>query len=204
MDMPGMGGMAMATTSATTNDNSTANSGGNNADSSYMMMPYLHVMPSDYLLFQPLLLVQAWQVGTACVSTFLLAMLFESLKMFRHLVVFRAEAKRVSSQKFTQIFAHGDTMVEVIETVDQTKKEVSVKIELPPYRHAISSTYHIIDSLLYFVQVVLSFLIMLIVMTYSVWLLLAVSVGMGVGYFVFGCVHQGIPIIGMPDGHHGV
>merc|ERR1712228_656784 len=45
---------------------------------------------------------------------------------------------------------------------------------------------HIIQTALQFLQVVLSYCLMLIFMTYNVWLGLAVSLGAAMGYFMFG------------------
>jgi len=45
---------------------------------------------------------------------------------------------------------------------------------------------HLLQTVLQFVQVVLSYCLMLIFMTYNVWLGLAVALGAAVGYFMFG------------------
>jgi copper transporter 1 len=43
-----------------------------------------------------------------------------------------------------------------------------------------------VQSLLFVVQVTISYCLMLIFMTYNVWLALSVALGAGVGYFIFG------------------
>lgn len=45
---------------------------------------------------------------------------------------------------------------------------------------------HIIQSLLHIVQMTLSYLLMLIAMTFNTYLLLAVVLGAGLGHFLFG------------------
>ncbi len=45
---------------------------------------------------------------------------------------------------------------------------------------------HIVQTLLHILQVIVSYCLMLVFMTYNVWLCLAVALGAGVGYFVFG------------------
>ncbi|XP_064639067.1 uncharacterized protein LOC135494737 [Lineus longissimus] len=56
-------------------------------------------------------------------------------------------------------------------------------------RHAYSRTtrrwIHLLCSLLFLLQTVLSWLVMLVFMTFNVWLCLSVVVGFGVGYFCF-------------------
>ena len=44
---------------------------------------------------------------------------------------------------------------------------------------------HIIQTVLHMLQVTISYFLMLIVMTYNVWLFIAVILGAGTGYFLF-------------------
>ncbi|RKU42340.1 hypothetical protein DL546_005460 [Coniochaeta pulveracea] len=53
-------------------------------------------------------------------------------------------------------------------------------------KSAITDRAHVIKSVLYAVQNFYAFMIMLIFMTYNGWVMLAVSVGAGLGYLVFG------------------
>lgn len=55
-----------------------------------------------------------------------------------------------------------------------------------PFRPKMTSLMHIYQTFLHVVQVTLSFLLMLIFMTYNVWLCLGVVFGAAVGYFMFG------------------
>ncbi|KAI8045732.1 high affinity copper uptake protein 1 [Drosophila gunungcola] len=48
------------------------------------------------------------------------------------------------------------------------------------------SRMHLLQTLLHILQVLISFLLMLIFMTFNVWLCLAVLLGAGVGYYIFG------------------
>ncbi|XP_044258999.1 high affinity copper uptake protein 1 isoform X2 [Tribolium madens] len=48
------------------------------------------------------------------------------------------------------------------------------------------SGMHFYQTVLHMIQMVLSYFLMLIFMTYNVWLCLAVVIGAGVGYFLFG------------------
>jgi len=45
---------------------------------------------------------------------------------------------------------------------------------------------HMIQVMLHMIQVTLSYLLMLVFMTYNVWLCLSVVVGAGLGYAIFG------------------
>ncbi|KAH8314031.1 hypothetical protein KR067_013541 [Drosophila pandora] len=53
------------------------------------------------------------------------------------------------------------------------------------HRPSMLSFNHLLQTLLHVLQVTLSFLLMLIFMTYNVWLCLMVVLGAGVGYFLF-------------------
>ncbi|UJR15592.1 hypothetical protein I4U23_002528 [Adineta vaga] len=53
-------------------------------------------------------------------------------------------------------------------------------------RARLLSTYHIIQTLLHILQMGISYLLMLIAMTFNVYLFLAVILGAGLGHFLFG------------------
>ena len=54
------------------------------------------------------------------------------------------------------------------------------------FRSRIFNWHHFLQTILHVVQVTVSYFLMLIFMTYNVWLCLAVVLGAGFGYFVFG------------------
>ncbi|XP_035894624.1 high affinity copper uptake protein 1 isoform X2 [Anopheles stephensi] len=56
----------------------------------------------------------------------------------------------------------------------------------PQCRPTMLSLMHLYQTLLHILQVTTSFLLMLIFMTYNTWLCLAVVLGAGLGYFLFG------------------
>lgn len=56
--------------------------------------------------------------------------------------------------------------------------------------HTITMTMHIVQSLLHVLQVGTAYILMLIAMTFNVWLFLAVAFGSGIGYFIFSRVRH--------------
>lgn len=54
------------------------------------------------------------------------------------------------------------------------------------FRNRMLSWPHILQTFLHVIQMVISYFLMLIFMTYNVWLCLAVVAGSGMGYFLFG------------------
>jgi len=72
---------------------------------------------------------------------------------------------------------------------------LSVYLISDPYSHMFSLFFcrsklfnkaHFIQTLLHIIQIGISYLLMLIFMTYNVWLCLSVIAGAGLGYFLFG------------------
>merc|ERR1712176_1538500 len=58
--------------------------------------------------------------------------------------------------------------------------------EGPSAMTRILNSWHFLQSLLHIIQVTVSYMLMLVFMTYNVWLCLAVVLGAGAGYFCFG------------------
>ncbi|KAI0222311.1 High affinity copper uptake protein 1 [Lamellibrachia satsuma] len=52
-------------------------------------------------------------------------------------------------------------------------------------RHMMFRPSHLLQSLLHVIQIVISYFLMLIFMTFNMWLCIAVALGAGVGYFLF-------------------
>lgn len=57
---------------------------------------------------------------------------------------------------------------------------------LSSFKSSMLSPWHHLQTLLHLVQLVLSYFLMLIVMTFNVWLFISVVLGCTVGYFLFG------------------
>ncbi|OWF34607.1 High affinity copper uptake protein 1 [Mizuhopecten yessoensis] len=54
------------------------------------------------------------------------------------------------------------------------------------YRYSIRSREHLLQTLLYVVQMVCSYILMLAVMTYNVWVIVTMLIALGGGFFVCG------------------
>jgi len=59
-------------------------------------------------------------------------------------------------------------------------------IVMKSYRTSLLSSGHIIQTFLHMLQITVSYLLMLVFMTYNTWLCLSVVLGAGLGYFIFG------------------
>ncbi|KAF8765035.1 high affinity copper uptake protein 1-like [Argiope bruennichi] len=133
-----------------------------------MMMMYFHFGVDQYVLFKEWKITTAGGMVASVIGVFLMGMLYEGLKYFREYLF----KQYVSSIQFSTVAITGEN-----GRVTQVHK-----VE----KHRMLSWQHAVQTSLHIVQIVVSYFLMLIFMTYNVWLCLAVVFGAGVGYFVFG------------------
>lgn len=132
----------------------------------HMMMPmYFHFGLGDTVLFQ------FWKVNdyggllSSMLGIFIAAMLYEGLKYFREYLYWK-----------------NYNMLQYQNVNKPTNQETERVINKP----SLLTVHHIIQTLLHIIQIFVSYLLMLIFMTYNVWLCLAVVLGSATGYFLFG------------------
>ncbi|XP_064650119.1 high affinity copper uptake protein 1-like [Lineus longissimus] len=147
----------------------------NHSGMSMMMMKmYFHTGVEETVLFQQWKITNVGELIGSCLGIFFFAILYEGLKVLReHLlrkynVHMRYNSYPVPNSNSTS--SH-DAMIMETHKVAQAK---------------LCSWPHFLQTLLHIVQVVMSYFLMLIFMTYNIWLCLAVALGAGGGYFVFG------------------
>ncbi|XP_006818774.1 high affinity copper uptake protein 1-like [Saccoglossus kowalevskii] len=140
-------------------------------DTSHEMKMYFHTDSMVTILFYE------WHVMTtggwigSCIVIALTAVLYEGLKQLREWLA------RGSMKIPTQHSVSTGTLS--ISEVNQMKTKMSLTKSL-------IDSYHLLQTGLHLVQVTLSYALMLIVMTYSVWLFLSVVLGLTLGYYLFG------------------
>ncbi|RVE66270.1 hypothetical protein OJAV_G00124670 [Oryzias javanicus] len=120
------------------------------------------------LLFQGLLINSPGEMVAACVGVFLLAALYEGLKIGREVLLRRSQVN-VRYNSMPVPGADGTVLMETHKTVGQR----------------MLSPAHFLQTLLHIIQVVVSYFLMLIFMTYNGYLCIAVAAGAGMGYFLF-------------------
>ncbi|KFM69311.1 High affinity copper uptake protein 1, partial [Stegodyphus mimosarum] len=133
------------------------------------MQMYFHFGVDAIILFKE------WTTSTTAgligsvIGIFILAMLYEGIKFFREYLF----KKYFTSLEYSSVSVLGDDGKPVTEV-----HKVA--------RNRMLSWPHMLQTFLHVIQMVLSYFLMLIFMTYNVWLCLPVVVGAGVGYFLFG------------------
>lgn len=101
--------------------------------------------------------------------------LYEALKYGREALHRRAARPRPSSQ------------------LNITKSECGpAGCEQTALEQSMWSSSHVVQSLLHILQSAFSYILMLLFMTYNVWLCAALVLGLGIGYFLFGWKKQSI------------
>ncbi|CAL1541155.1 unnamed protein product [Lymnaea stagnalis] len=154
-----------------------------------MMSQYYHVGYSEYVLFYDLRTLSAGAMVGACFAIFALSIFYEAIKFFREYLLERFAHKQTSNVgiingSYDNPFATG--------SVDE--KHETPKLQRIPVtaRRGILDPGHFLQTALHLLQVFISYCLMLVVMTFNVWLLLAVIVGAAVGYFFFGWMRRSV------------
>ncbi|KAF5917681.1 high affinity copper uptake protein 1 [Diceros bicornis minor] len=139
-------------------------------------MDHMMMMPMTFyfgfrnveLLFSGLVINTAGEMAGAFVAVFLLAVFYEGLKIGRESLLRKSQVSiRYNSMPVPG--PNGTTLMETHKTVGQQM------LSFP----------HLLQTVLHIIQVVVSYFLMLIFMTYNGYLCIAVAAGAGTGYFFF-------------------
>jgi solute carrier family 31 (copper transporter), member 1 len=136
-------------------------------------------------------LFEGWHIETvggmvgSCFAVFLLGLFFELLKSCRCFLL-RREAAQLSQLRRNRCCS--PRTLHVVEAD-------AVRVKIPDASRntllsKVCKSGHFMQTLLHLLQFLVGYSLMLIFMTYSVWLCLAVTFGIGFGYFFFGWTSQ--------------
>uniref|UniRef100_A0A1B6F2E9 Copper transport protein n=1 Tax=Cuerna arida TaxID=1464854 RepID=A0A1B6F2E9_9HEMI len=137
-------------------------------DHSSMMMMTFHFGYNETILFE------FWKISSvggligSMFGIFFMAALYEGLKYYREYLFW----KTYNSLQYRS--------VEVPTNKNTAPEDNSV------VQPTMLSINHAFQTLLHIIQIVVSYFLMLIFMTYNVWLCVAVALGAATGYFLFG------------------
>ncbi|XP_015040895.1 high affinity copper uptake protein 1 isoform X1 [Drosophila persimilis] len=177
------------TTDSTTHDmhavhHHSGGGGGTGTGMEHMMSMAFHFGYNETILFS------WWHIDTvsgligSMIAIFLLALLYEGLKYYREYLFWKTynllEYRPVTGPQRNPEAPRLPSAAAAAPSPVQYVGEVVHK--QPP---SMLSVNHLYQTLLHILQVTLSFLLMLIFMTYNVWLCLMVVLGAAVGYFLF-------------------
>lgn len=139
------------------------------------MMMYFHTGKCEYILFEALRTNNTGSMVGACVAIFFLAIIYEGLKVLREYLLQRAMVAGMAGRQYS--VSNGASTSSSRDAMVVSNKNVGVHM---------MSCGHFIQTVLHMVQVFISYCLMLVFMTYNVWLCIAVIFGAGAGYFLFG------------------
>ncbi|KAK3763722.1 hypothetical protein RRG08_021394 [Elysia crispata] len=134
------------------------------------MKMYFHFGDEKYVLFQHWHAESPGAMLGACCAIFCLAVLYEGLKEFRTQL---------------KLDPPGSTSESPVRP-DSEFRSLLVDGADSRFISSISSCRHLVQTALHMLQAILSYCLMLVFMTFNLWLCLALVLGLGAGYFVFG------------------
>ncbi|XP_068067673.1 high affinity copper uptake protein 1 isoform X1 [Anomalospiza imberbis] len=141
---------------------------GHGHDMMMMAMTFHFSCENVPLLFSGLTINSPGEMAGAFVAVFFLAMFYEGLKIARECLLRKSQVSiRYNSMPVPG--PNGTILMETHKTVGQQM------LSLP----------HLLQTVLHIIQVVVSYFLMLIFMTYNGYLCIAVAAGAGTGYFFF-------------------
>ncbi|KAG7202005.1 hypothetical protein KM043_004692 [Ampulex compressa] len=129
-------------------------------------------------------LFESWKISSiggligSIIGIIIMAALYEGLKYYREYLFWKTynalQYRSVTMPSEKNVVAEDNRVVHMVGEVIHKQ---------PP---TMLSWMHAFQTFLHIVQIVLSYFLMLIFMTYNVWLCLAVVMGAAIGYFLFG------------------
>ncbi|XP_008555745.1 high affinity copper uptake protein 1 isoform X2 [Microplitis demolitor] len=134
----------------------------------HMMMMYFHFGYDETILFE------SWKISTmggligSMIGIIIMAALYEGLKYYREYLFW----KTYNTLQYRSV------------TVPPEKNPTTEDSRV--VQPTMLSWMHTFQTLLHIIQIILSYFLMLIFMTYNVWLCIAVVLGAAIGYFLFG------------------
>jgi len=162
---------------------------GHGMDHGDMMKMYFHGGYHEVILFD------FWRISSvggligSMIGCFLLGVLYEGLKFFREFLLrqeYRSSGYSNVSPSPESTVDDGSDSINSIEPAVRVSGLERDKSSIKIIQTNLFSRGHILQTFLQLIQVVLSYCLMLIFMTYNTWLCAAVAVGAATGYFVFG------------------
>lgn len=159
-------------------------------DHGSMMKMYFHFGLGDTCLFEGWKLNEADDMIIACLIFFIMAVAYEGLKSYREFLIKRDRVRR-RAFPISVIGGGGDLAYRaangatepVISGNGLGSAPVASVTRTP--ESLILSTPHVIQTLLHMVQVLMSYVLMLVLMTFNLYLCISIVLGAGVGYFSF-------------------
>uniref|UniRef100_A0A8R1HZD4 Copper transport protein n=1 Tax=Caenorhabditis japonica TaxID=281687 RepID=A0A8R1HZD4_CAEJA len=165
--------------------------------SGHMMMMWFHGGCKEVILFDFWRIDSCLGLVTSCFAIFIMGALYEGLKWFRvYLTLGKSKNSSGDQQEALPQECHGKNKnIEIPSAPMDPLVNASSRSVTPVTRNQPGpfSPIRITQALLYIIQLVLAYWLMLIVMTYNTWLTIAVILGAGFGHWVFAALRFANP-----------
>jgi len=143
--------------------------GDDESDASCPMIMTFHTGSCESILFKGIKVTTGGEFALAAAVIFIIAISYEGLRFWREKLYNDYTRQQTSS------------CLDPKEGTSTNRKAI---------RQLLTDKVHLTQTCLHMIQVTVSYCLMLIVMTYNVWLILAIILGATVGYFLFGWIRQ--------------
>uniref|UniRef100_A0A1I7TZG9 Copper transport protein n=1 Tax=Caenorhabditis tropicalis TaxID=1561998 RepID=A0A1I7TZG9_9PELO len=152
-------------------------------DQTYASSNWLHFGSSEIVIFDFWRIRNSKGMIISCIAIFILGALFEGLKWYQIYFALHKKFKRKESFHLPVIVTvtDGRALKEDFKVNDPLVKNSKTKVSERPSPF---SLYRVTQALLYIFQLCLAYLMVLIVMTYNVWLAMSVILGAGFGHWI--------------------
>ncbi|XP_025112170.1 high affinity copper uptake protein 1-like isoform X1 [Pomacea canaliculata] len=180
------------------------------------MTMYFHDGYQEYILFQDLLTKSRGAFAGACIAVFFLGVFYELLKHAREVLqrrhgLLKSRSFHVNGTSGVDLRSVGppvhekttETTVLLVRSQETARYTQTTPGESPPsttapkqrqlrthhgvsYRTAMFSSLHLAQTVLHGLQILISYCLMLLFMTYNAYLCLCVILGITFGYFLVG------------------
>jgi len=149
---------------------------GGHGDNKFPMIMYFHASTRERILWDEWKTHTDVQFGLSCLALIVVSFLYEGLRYIReryYQKVSKDEALKAMKQQNGQACCTG--------ALPHVEKSILSQMFNKP---------HFIQTVLHVIQITVSYLLMLIFMTFNYWLCLSVLIGCALGYFCFGWIKQ--------------
>lgn len=133
----------------------------------HMMKMWFHAGYEETILFEDWKISSVGGLIGSMIGIFIMAALYEGLKYYREYLFWKT---------YSDLQYRAVSMPPAEKMADERQMGRPTMMSLP----------HVFQTGMHIVQIVLSYFLMLIFMTYNVWLCIAVVAGAATGYFLFG------------------
>lgn len=148
----------------------------------HSMKPYFHGGVSETILFQAWSINSVAGIAWSTVVVFLAGVFYEGLKSWRMYLL----TSRLSCKCCKKYDAYVQTSKQENTYVKNNERGPAVKCECCTGRDSWLNIEHWLQTFLHLIQTTYSYLLMLVFMTYNIWLCAGLVLGCTLGYFCFG------------------